>query len=139
RWTRSVTNADWGRRPVDLSISMTTFNGSPAKSPRASRIQPARRPVAEEQAPLPQSALASSRRGGRSRSTHSASLAGYSGGQVINSGEEHLENRRGVCLAVTHGQIDRWRSALQRTADPRPRQQILRMGGHKRQPAGGRN
>ena len=44
--------------------------------------------VQEEQAPLPQSALASSRRGGRSLSTHSASLAGYSGGQVINFGEE---------------------------------------------------
>src|ERR1700730_19015554 len=95
--------------------------------------------VPEEQAPLPQSALASSRRGGRTQSTHSASLAGYWGGQVINSGEEQLENRRGVCLAVTHGQIDRWRFTLQRTADHGPRQQIIRIGGHKRQPAGGRN
>jgi hypothetical protein len=60
------------------------------------------------------------------------SLAGYSGVQVINSGEEQLENRRGVCLAITHGQIDRWCFTLQRTADHGPRQQILRIGGHKR-------
>jgi hypothetical protein len=51
--------------------------------------------------PPPQSARASSLRCGRSRSGHPASLAGYLGGQVINSGEEQFENRRGVCLIVT--------------------------------------
>ena len=43
----------------------------------------------------------SSLRCGRSRSGHPARLAGYLGGQVINSGEEQFENRRGVCLVVT--------------------------------------
>jgi hypothetical protein len=51
--------------------------------------------------PPPQSALALSLRCGRSRSTRSARLAGYLRGQVIDSGEEQLENRRGVCLVVT--------------------------------------
>src|ERR1700724_3793283 len=41
--------------------------------------------------PAAASLLASSRRGGRSRSSHSASLAGYSGAQVFNSGEEQFE------------------------------------------------
>jgi hypothetical protein len=43
--------------------------------------------------PPPQSALALSLRCGRSRSTRSARLSGYLRGQVINSGEEQLENR----------------------------------------------
>jgi hypothetical protein len=51
--------------------------------------------------PPPQSARASSLRCDRSRSGHPARLAGYLGGQVINSGEEQFENRRGVCLVVT--------------------------------------
>src|SRR6266478_1331398 len=59
--------------------------------------------------PPPQSALALSLRCGRSRSTRSARLAGYLRGQVINSGEEQLENRRGVCLVVTEDQINRWK------------------------------
>ena len=50
---------------------------------------------------LPQSALPSSRRGGRSRSTHSASLAGYPGGQVINSGEECPQDRGRVRLVIS--------------------------------------
>src|SRR5947209_19539331 len=66
-------------------------------------------------------------------------LVGNWGGQVINSGEEQLQNRRGVCLAVTHGQIDRWRFTLQRTADNGPWQQLFRVGRHKRQRAGARN
>jgi hypothetical protein len=68
---------------VDSSISMPTFNGLRRNHPLATRG-----PVTEEQAQLPQSALASLRRGGRSRSTHWASLAGYSVGQVFNSGKE---------------------------------------------------
>ena len=80
-----------GRRPVDSSISMPTFNGL-----RRNHRLATNDPVPEEQAPLPQSALASLRRGGRSRSTHWASLAGYSVGQFFNPGEEQLENRRGV-------------------------------------------
>src|SRR4029077_21097635 len=55
----------------------------------------------EKQAPPPQSALASSRRGGRSRSTHPASLAGYSGDQVINSGEKHSQNRGCVRFVIS--------------------------------------
>jgi len=51
--------------------------------------------------PPSQSACAPSFRCGRSRSGHPARLAGYLGGQVINSGEEQFENRRGVCLVVT--------------------------------------
>ena len=42
--------------------------------------------------------------------------------QIFKPGEEQLENRRGVCLAATHRQIDRWRFTLWRTADHRPRQ-----------------
>src|ERR1700674_717744 len=90
-------------------------------------------------APLPNSKIASSLRCGRSWFTHSASLAGYLRGQLIHSGEEQLENRRGVCLAVTHGQIDRWCFTLQRTADHGPRQQVVRIGRQQRQPAGGRH
>jgi hypothetical protein len=55
---------------VDSFISMPTFNGL-----RRNHRLATNDPVAEEQAPLPQSALASLRRGGRSRSTHWASLA----------------------------------------------------------------
>ena len=45
------------------------------------------------------------------------SFAGCSGGQLIDFGEEQLENRRSVCLAVTYGQIDRWCFTLQRTGE----------------------
>jgi hypothetical protein len=50
-------------------------------------------PVPEEQASLPWSSLPSSRGSGRSRSTYPASLPGYAGGQVINSGEERPPGR----------------------------------------------
>ena len=66
----------------------------------------------EEKAPLPRSALPSSRRGGRSRSTHPASLAGYPGGQVINSGEECPQDRGRVRLMISDDQIDGRRLAL---------------------------
>src|ERR1700675_3953434 len=89
--------------------------------------------------PPPQSALALSLRCGRSRSTHSARLAGYLGGQVINSGEEQLENRRGVCLVVTEDQINRWRFTLQRTAGHGPRKKITWIGGQQRYGAGRRD
>src|ERR1700736_5014537 len=68
-----------GKHMLAASSSHRDPNGTSARSVWRLTIW-----VPEEQAPLPQSALASSRRGGRS--THSASLAGYSGGQVINSG-----------------------------------------------------
>jgi hypothetical protein len=47
----------------------------------------------------------------QSRSTHSASLAEYSGVQLIDSGEEQLENRRGVYVANWR----RFSNGLQRT------------------------
>ena len=40
---------------------------------------------------------------------HSILFFGHRRPQFLEPGEEQLENRRGVCLAVTHGQIDRWR------------------------------
>src|SRR3984893_18486139 len=40
---------------------------------------------------------------------------------------------------ISDNQIDGPRLAFKRTADHGPRQQILRIGGHKCQPAGGRN
>src|SRR6202035_3442269 len=89
--------------------------------------------------PPPQSALALSLRCGRSRSTRSPRLAGYLRGQVINSGEEQLENRRGVCLVVTEDQINRWRFTLQRTAGYGPGQKITRVGGQQRYGAGRRD
>lgn len=89
--------------------------------------------------PPPQSALALSVRCGRSRSTRSARLAGNLRGQVINSGEEQLENRRGVCLVVTEDQINRWRFTLQRTAGYGPGQKITRVGGQQRYGAGRRD
>src|ERR1700730_16348283 len=58
-------------------------------------------PVPKEQAPLPQSALASSRRGGRCRSTYPRSLVGYARDQVIDSGEEHSQNRGRVRLVIS--------------------------------------
>jgi hypothetical protein len=76
--------------------------------------------VPEEQAPPPQSALPSSRRGGRSRSTHLVGLAGYPGGQVINSGEESPQDRGRVRLMISDDQIDGRRLAFQGTADDRP-------------------
>src|SRR6266852_8829344 len=72
-------------------------------------------PVLEEQASLPRSALPSSRRGGRSRSTHSASLAGYSGGQVIKSGQECPQDRGRVRLVISDDQIDGRRLTFQWT------------------------
>src|SRR6266404_6997111 len=89
--------------------------------------------------PPPQSALALSLRCGRSRSTRSARLAGYLRGQVINSGEEQLENRRGVCLVVTEDQINRWRFTLQRTAGYGPGKKITWVGGQQRYGAGRRD
>jgi hypothetical protein len=95
--------------------------------------------VPEEQAALPQSAFPSSRRGGRSRSTHSASLAGYPGGQVINSGEECPQDRGRVRLMISDDQIDGRRRAFQRTADDRPLQEILCGGRQQSYTAGRRN
>jgi hypothetical protein len=54
----------------------------------------------------------SSRRSGRSRSTHSASLDGYSGGQVINFGEEGSQNRRSIGFVISDDQIDGRRLAF---------------------------
>src|SRR6266852_4999725 len=76
--------------------------------------------VPEEQAPLPQSALPSSWRSGRSRSAHSASLAGYPGGQVINSGEECPQDRGRVRLVISDDQIDGRRLTFQWTNGDRP-------------------
>jgi hypothetical protein len=73
--------------------------------------------VPEEQAPLPQSAFPSSRRGGRSRSARPASRAGYPGGQIIKSGEECPQDRGRVRLVISNGQIDGRRLAFQGTTD----------------------
>jgi hypothetical protein len=48
------------------------------------------------------------------------------------SGEEQLENRRTVGLAVADREVDGRRCALQRPADDGPGQQISRIGGHER-------
>ncbi len=52
--------------------------------------------------------------------------------ELPESGEEQLENRRTVGLAVTDREIDGRRCALQRPADDGPGQQISRIGGHER-------
>src|ERR1700730_641928 len=55
---------------------------------------------------------------------HSTSLAGYPGGQVVNSGEECPQDRRRVRLMISDDQIDGRRLAFQGTADDRPLQEI---------------
>ena len=67
---------------------------------------------AREQAALLWPALSLSRRGGRCRSTHSRSLVGYAGDQVIDSGEEHSQNRGRVRLVISDHQIDGRRLAF---------------------------
>src|ERR1700730_57717 len=52
--------------------------------------------------------------------------------ELPESGEEQLENRRTVGLAVADCEIDGRRFALQRPADDGPGQQVLRIGGHER-------
>ena len=89
------------------------------------RISAGTMPGFAARSPLPQSALPSSRRGGRSWSTRSASIAGYPGGQVINSGEEFPRDRGRVRLMISDNQIDGRRLAFERTADDRPLQEIL--------------
>src|SRR3981081_1125479 len=53
------------------------------------------------------------------------SLAGYPGGQVINSGEECPQDRGRVRLVIADHQIDRGEVTFQWTADDRPSQKIL--------------
>jgi len=61
------------------------------------------------------------------------------GSELPEPGEKQLENRRTVGPVVADRKIDGWRFALQRPADDGPGQQVPRIGGHQRQPAGGRN
>src|SRR5271165_960944 len=82
---------------------------------------------------------ASSRHGGPSRSTRSARLAGYPGGQVINSGEEQLQDRRSIRLVVADNQVDGWGLSLDRTAGHRPRKKIIWEDGQQRYGAGRRD
>src|SRR6266481_2485640 len=82
---------------------------------------------------------ASSLRCSRSGSGHPASLAGYLGGQVINSGEEQLEDRRSIRLVVADNQVDRWGISSDRTAGYGPRKKIIWVGRQKRYGAGRRD
>ena len=79
---------------------------------------------------MPQSALASSGRSGRSRPTHWASPLGE-GGQVINFGEEQFEDRRSIRLVVADDQVDRWGISSDRTAGHGPRKKIAWVGGQQ--------
>jgi hypothetical protein len=59
--------------------------------------------------------------------------------KFVPSRQKQLQGWRRVRLVISDHQIDGRRLAFQRTADHGARQQILRIGGHQRQPAGGRN
>ena len=89
-----------------------------------------------EQAPLPQSALPSSWRGGRSRAAHRASPAGNPGGQVMNFGEKRFQYRRCVRLVIADDQVDRWGISSDRTGGHGPRKKIIWVDGQQRYGAG---
>jgi hypothetical protein len=105
----TVTGAGTGTGSFEFEAASGVYTGSD-QDPNQSCARPVWGRltiwVPEEQAALPWSALPSSWRSGRSRCAHSASLAGYPGDQVINSGEEHSQNRGCVRLVISDHQID---------------------------------